>query len=595
MESSLQPRVALNKTRTDVTEAMSLMSDDLTNGQPFMNRLFYGDCLTIMSEWPSQFVDLIYLDPPFNSNRQYNAIYKDETGRPLPDQIDAFCDMWVLDDARQQAIRNMPVLMKDCGIDDATVEFWRLWMRALQGTQPDLLAYLSYMAERLMIMRRILKSTGTIYLHCDPTASHYIKALMDAIFRHRNFRNEIVWQRTSAHNSARRWGPIHDTLLMYSKTDHYVWNRTTQAYDNKYIDANYRHKDEHGRYRLTEITGPGIRRGESGQSWRGVNPTERGRHWAVPRLPDWVEPPADYRHLSVQQRLDILDDRGLIVWPARGKVPRFKRHLDESAGMPLQDMIWDIPKVSGSEDLGYQTQKPRALLDRIIRASSNPGDIVLDPFCGCATTMEAADHLGRHWIGIDIAIHAIKRVARVRLDERLGLEEDKDYVIEGVPRDLEGAHELWERDKYHFQKWAVEQVEGFVTTNRAADGGVDGRLYFAVPDNPSLQSMVVEVKGGSHLNVSDLRAFKEALDNDTALMAGLITLSELAPRQVLNFDRFAADAGTLSILGIEYPRMQTLTVEQILHGYRFRTPTVAGRHEPQPVLPGTPASVQGNR
>ena len=222
-----------------------------------MNHLHFGDCLTVMMGWPSQCVDLIYLDPPFNSNRQYNAIYKDETGRPLPDQIDAFCDMWELDEARERAIRHMPVFMRETGIDDAVADLWRLWMRALRNTQPRLLAYLSYMTERLLIMQRILKSTGSIYLHCDPTASHYIKTLMDAIFGHQNFQNEIIWRRTSAHNSARRWGPIHDTLLFYSKTEHYQWNRVSQGYNESYLSSAYRYEDRHGRYRLTEITGPG--------------------------------------------------------------------------------------------------------------------------------------------------------------------------------------------------------------------------------------------------------------------------------------------------------------------------------------------------
>ena len=215
-----------------------------------MNRLYYGDCFTIMQEFGLASVDLIYLDPPFNSNRQYNAIYKDETGRPLPEQIDAFCDMWELDEERDRAIRTMPVLMRESGIDDATVELWRLWMQALRGTQPRLLAYLSYMAQRLLIMHRILKPTGSLYLHCDPTASHYIKALLDAIFGHQNFRNEIIWRRISAHNSARRWGPIHDTLLFYSRGDNYTWNRIFQEYDKEYVDRNYRHSDERGHYQV---------------------------------------------------------------------------------------------------------------------------------------------------------------------------------------------------------------------------------------------------------------------------------------------------------------------------------------------------------
>ena len=556
-----------------------------------MNRLYYGDCFTIMQEWPSAYVDLIYLDPPFNSNRQYNAIYKDETGRPLPDQIDAFCDMWELDSERESAIRTMPVLMRESGIDDLTVEFWRLWMNALRGTQPRLLAYLSYMAQRLLIMYRILKPTGSVYLHCDPTASHYIKALMDAVFGHRNFRNEIVWQRTSAHGGAKRWGPIHDTLLFYTRGDDYTWNRTYQAHDPDYVKRFYRFEDKDGRFRVGDLTGAGTRQGDSGQPWQGVDPTDAGRHWAVPDrgLPSHFQRPSDYELMTVQERLDALDAAGLIYWPPRGAMPAFKRYFETSAGNPIQDMIWDIRPVSGDEDMGYDTQKPRVLLERIITASSNPGDMVLDPFCGCATTMEAAHKLGREWAGIDIAIHAIKRVARVRLTERLGLVEGQDFTVEGVPRTVEGAQDLWERDKYHFQKWAVEQVEGFVTTKRSADGGVDGRVYFAVPHAQDLQSMVIEVKGGVNVGINVLRELKGVSDYDSALMAGLIIMEPLGTVKARNFARFMADAGSLEILGIEYPKMQLLTVGEILEGKRFQTPTVAGRHELEPRLPGIPA------
>ena len=219
-----------------------------------MNRLYYGDCLTIMSEWPSYMVDLIYLDPPFNSNQQYNAIYKDETGRPLPDQIEAFCDMWELDDEREAAIRSMPVLMRENGIDDATVELWRLWMQALRNTQPRLLAYLSYMAQRLLVMHRILKPTGSLYLHCDPTASHYIKPLLDSIFGHAQFQNEIIWQRVSAHSRAKRWGPVHDTILFYTKGKNHTWNRTFQDYDKTYIESHFRTADERGQYSGSSLT-----------------------------------------------------------------------------------------------------------------------------------------------------------------------------------------------------------------------------------------------------------------------------------------------------------------------------------------------------
>ena len=558
-----------------------------------MNRLYYGDCLTILQDFGLASVDLIYLDPPFNSNRQYNAIYKDETGRPLPDQLDAFCDTWELDEERERAIRTMPVLMRDSGIDDDTAELWRLWMRALRHTQPRLLAYLSYMAQRLLVMHRILKPTGSLYLHCDPTASHYIKALLDAVFGHRNFRNEIVWKRTGAHGWARRWGPIHDTLLFYSKGSNYIWNRVLQEYDSEYIERAFRMSDERGRFQPVSLTGPGTREGDSGLPWRGIDPTDSGRHWEVPpdrMLHESFEHPHGYPEMSIQERLDVLDEAGLIYWPQRGTVPRHRQYLSASPGNAIQDIIWDISPALGREDMGYATQKPRALLERIIEASSNEGDVVLDPFCGCATTLEAAHRLGRRWIGIDIAIHAVKRVASVRLTERCGLIEGEDFTVEGVPADLEGARDLWERDKYHFQKWAVEQVDGFVTTKRSADGGIDGRIYFALPNDPDLQSMVLEVKGGRTVSIRDLRALHGVLENGEALLAGLIVLNPLGTTQARNFARFAARAGTLDVLGYEYPRLQVLTVAEILDGRTFATPSVVGRHEAQPVLPGIPSS-----
>ena len=487
-----------------------------------MNRLYYGDCLTIMQDWPLHSIDLIYLDPPFNSNRQYNSIYKDETGRPLPDQIEAFCDMWELDEERERAIRTMPVLMRESGMDDSVAELWRLWMQALRGTQPRLLAYLSYMAQRLLIMKRILKPTGSLYFHCDPTASHYIKALMDAVFGHGNFRNEIIW-------SYRRWPAkqndfqrMHDVIFRYSKNAEYtVWN---QIYE--------------------------------------------------PLAPSTVK-----RFGNKQQLADFSTGQ------------RKPRQTEKDVqGAPMRD-VWDISIIapSAKERMGYATQKPVALIERIISASSNPGDVVLDPFCGCATTVEAAHKLGRQWIGIDIAIHAIKRVARLRLQDRLGLMEGQDFTIDGIPSTLEGAVDLWTKDKYHFQQWAVEQADGFVTTKRTADGGVDGRIYFAVPDTKELQSMVVEVKGGASVTIESLRALKGVLDNDNAFMAGLLIREPLGTVKDRNFNRFMADAGTIELWGNEYSKMQILTIEELLEGKRFATPTVVGRHTQSPRMPGLPA------
>ena len=268
---------------------------------------------------------------------------------------------------------------------------------------------------------------------------------------------------------------------------------------------------------------------------------------------------------------------------------RIKRYLDEMRGVPLNDVWIDIPPINSraKERMGYATQKPLALLDRIIRASSNPGDVVLDPFCGCATTLEAAHRLERKWIGIDIAIHAVKRVARQRLVDRLGLVEGEDFQIDGVPRNVEGARDLWERDKYQFQKWAVELTDGVVTNRRTADGGIDGRIYFEMsPAAKTLDSMVLEVKGGKHVGIGMVRALRGVLDGGTALMAGLIVLEDLSDRQRGSFERFMAATGDLEVHDILYPRMQLLTARELLDDRRFKTPTVHGRREAKPVLPG---------
>ena len=474
-----------------------------------MNQLYYGDCLTIMREFMApESVDLVYLDPPFNSNRAYNAIYKDETGRPLPDQIEAFCDLWSLDGERERAIRDMPVLVQEAGIGNGLAEFWRVWPDALRKSQPRLLAYLSYMTERLLFLRNILKPTGSIYLHCDPTASHYIKLMMDGVFGHENFQNEIVWYYKNASRGKRRLAKSHDVIFWYSKSDKYVFNRD-------------------------DILVPF----ESGMTdWRYEQGGQKGK-----------EKP-------------------------KGKTP---------------DDVFMLPSLNtmAKERLGYATQKPLALLDWIIKASSNAGDVVLDPFCGCATTLEAAHRLQRNWVGIDIAIHAIKRVAKVRLEDRLGLKEGRDFAVNGVPRSLEGAQALWRQDAHHFQKWAVEQVEGFVTMRRSGDGGIDGRLYFDL-GGARLESMILEVKGGANVGIGVVRDLRGSMEREGVPMAGLILLEELGERKGENFRREMAAAGELEHLGKRYARMQMLTVREILEGKRFATPSVArGRGEGAPKLP----------
>ena len=539
-----------------------------------MNRLYYGDCLTIMRDhMKSASVDLIYLDPPFKSNQDYNSIYKDETGRPLPDQIEAFCDMWTLDEERQRVVRTMPVLMRDAGIDDSAAELWKLWMNALRKTQPELLAYLSYMVERLLQMTVILKPTGSIYLHCDPEASHYIKVMMDAIFGHSNFKNEITWQRHESHNTAERYGNVADNILYYVKTDAATWNKQYEDYGAKQL-SRFRQRDADGRmYKLDDLTAPRPNSNSGKFTWRGTRPSaSRGWGYRIEQLEEW------WAEGRIQAKRD-----------GTPRMDGLKVYLDESQGKPLQNIWTDIPRIpnTSSERMGYATQKPVALLERIIKSSSNEGDVIFDPFCGCATTLEAAQRLNRRWVGIDVAIHAIKRVAKVRLQDRLGLKEGQDFLVDGVPQTIEGARDLWTRDKYHFQKWAVEEVDGFVTTKRTADGGVDGRLYFGLPGKRDLESMAIEVKGGKNVSIESLRALAGVLDNDAALMAGFIVMEPLGVTKDRNFIRFMAEKGDLEVTGAQYPRMQMLTVQEILDGKRFNTPGVAGRGLAQPTLPGT--------
>ena len=487
----------------------------------WINKLYYGDCFTIMQEMNLGSVDLIYLDPPFNSDQSYNAIYKDETGRPLPDQVEAFCDQWTLNAETLRAIRHMPVLMREAGVADEVAEFWRLWMNALRKTNEPLLAYLSYMVQRLLLMKGILKPTGTIYLHCDPTASHYIKVMMDAIFGHDSCQNEIIW-------AYRRW-PVdtpnfqrmHDVLFRYTRSGTWTWN---QLYEPKSA--------------------------------------------------------ATLKRFGTKQQVADF---------STGK--RLPRQTEDESNLTYMRDVWDIPIIapSAKERMGYRTQKPLKLLDRIITASSNEGDVVFDPFCGCATTLEAAHALGRRWIGCDIAIHAIKRVARVRLQERLRLVEGVDFEIGGVPHNLEGARDLWEHDKYHFQKWAVEQVDGFVTTRRTGDGGIDGRLYYAMPQESAqkrdpLRSMILEVKGGKNVGISVVRDLRGVLEREEADMAGLIVMHDPSERQRKSFEKEMAAAGDVDYYGVLYPRMQLLTVEEIIDGARFKTPGAVGRVD-QAALP----------
>ena len=357
--------------------------------------IFTGDNLDILRGINSECVDLIYLDPPFNSNRTYAA--------PLDSEARGaeFDDVWRLSDMKEEWIDE---------IELRRPSLYHLINGAKLAHSESMAGYLTFMSVRLLELHRILKPTGSIYLHCDQTASHYLKGIMDALFGPENYRTQIIWRRTSAHNDARTFGNICDTVLFYSNQLRINVDDIRVPLDAGYVERFYRFADERGQYRLDNLTAPRLGTGETGRIWRGYDPNPSGRQWNAPlrgHYAAWVNETVipGYRNISSPlARLDALDAAGLIDYPDDGGMPRLKRYLAGSPGQIPSNLWTDIRPVSAwaREYTGWRTQKPMALLQRIISASSRPGDLVLDPFCGCATACIAAERLERQWIGIDV-------------------------------------------------------------------------------------------------------------------------------------------------------------------------------------------------
>ena len=433
---------------------------------------------------------------------------------------------------------------------------------AVSGNSGAMRAYLAFMGPRLAEMHRVLTPTGSIYLHCDPTASHYLKGVMDAVFGVDNFRNKIIWQRTSAHNDGKQYGRVHDTILFYSKSKQTVWNPIYMEHDPEYVTRAYRHQDERGVYRVDNLNASGIRHGESGKPWRGVDPNAVGNHWRAPRREAWpegVKPPENYESLSVHEKLDALDANGLIYWPPKGSVPSFKRYLSTSKGRRVHDIITDInPLTSKSkEHQGYPTQKPLALYERLITASSNEGDIVLDPFCGCGTTIDAAHTLKRQWLGIDLTILALDPM-RQRLADRHRLEPSVDYQIEGYPTNMQEVRRLLkegDKRKYHdFSNWAVTRL-GLRPTKDVGDGGLDGVGHVTLWNPQQMKEtdarILAEVKTGKP-TITQVRAFCRVMDKNKAEVGIFITIEPVTAKM----RQEAQDMGSFEHNRQTYPRLQ---------------------------------------
>ncbi len=513
------------------------------------NALYYGDNLDVLRESiASASVDLIYLDPPFNSNANYNVLFRSPAGAGSQAQIEAFEDTWEWGEEAEGAISNVI----RSGITDAADLL--IAIRKFLGDNA-MMAYLAMMAIRLIELHRVLKPTGSIYLHCDPTASHYLKLVMDAIFGAVRFQNEIVWERTNARGTVGRWPRVHDIILHYVKEDSFTFNPLKVKADKAKMPHTLITGKDGRKYQTYELTAPGATKdGESGKPWQGHDPNKYGRHWAnnVATMNGW-------------------NASGLIHWPANGGFPRRRdaNPFDEVNRMVTMGDVWtDIDRInqSAAERLGYPTQKPLALLERILSASSNPGDVVLDPFCGCGTAIHAAQRLERQWIGIDVTHLAISLIERRLKDAFPSIAFD----VHGTPTDIDGARDLARRDKYQFQWWAVSLIDAqpYGGKKKGADGGIDGLIYFR-SDAKTTERAIVSVKGGG-VSVPMVRDLKGVLDREKAPIGVFLTLEH--PTRPM--EKEAASAGFYTLGARQYPKLQIITVEQALNGAKPAIPLV---------------------
>lgn len=518
-----------------------------------MNRLYYGDNLEVLRnarEFPDECIDLIYLDPPFNSHRSYSVLFKSKSGDEAQAQIEAFDDTWTWS---QESEGLYDAMVMEGGAPHTVTVALRA-MRTLLG-ENDMLAYLVMMTARIVELHRVLKPTGSLYLHCDPTASHYLKVMLDAVFGAQNFRGEVTWLRTTTHNDAKRWSPNADIILYYGKSSAVTWNPVHLPHTTQYVESKYRFRDPDGRrYRLDNMTSPNPRPNMM-YEWKGH-----------------ASPPAGWRYKI--ETMERLDSEGRIWYPdSKAKRPQLKRYLDEQDG-PVAGNVWtDIPPINSraAERLGYPTQKPLALLERIIEASSNPGDVVLDPFCGCGTTIDAAQKLGRRWVGIDITYLSIDLMQK-RLTATYGTDIDGTYEVRGVPRDIEAAHALFNADKLHFdfERWAVSLVNGQPKERTGGDRGVDGWIRF--PTSKTEEGVaIVSVKGGQSTQRDWVQKLVGAVSEHDAQMGVLVCLAPPTRGMIDAANKSGSYVYELS--GHSYPRVQIITIAELLAGKRPNMPT----------------------
>lgn len=534
-------------------------------------RLYFGDNLGVLRDYiDDESVDLVYLDPPFNSNRSYNVLFAENDRSESAAQIEAFNDTWRWDATVE---RNYREIIGDVPSRSAVPPKLRLIARSLHEFlgENDVMAYLVMMTLRLVELRRAMKPTATLYLHCDTTASHYLKVILDGIFGPEHFLSEIVWRRTHAHgDSSRGFGAITDTLLMYARSGSYTFHPQSKPFEQEYIAAR---RARHGG------------QDADGRMWQSVtlrspSPRPNLKYSYTAGDGRTYEPHPNGWSCDIE-RMREYDKHKKLHFPRKpGGTLRLKMYWDEpraqqrSSGLServMQNLWSDIPALNASskERIGYPTQKPLALLERVIKASSNPGDVVLDPFCGCGTTIEAAQRLGREWIGIDITHLAVKTI-RERIGKVFG---PIEYTVGGNPADAKSARVLAELNPMQFQDWAVRfvggrPVGGGKKSKKGADRGMDGELFFQRSDGGPRVRVVVSVKGGKSINVSMLRDLHGVVSREGVPIGVLITA--VPPTKAMRVE--AAKAGHYSAGGKLYPRLQLLDVEGLFHRKRVEHP-----------------------
>ncbi len=505
-----------------------------------IRQLYYGDCLTVMRDMDDESVDLVYLDPPFNSKATYNILFKPPEKMGEGAQIKAFDDTWHWN---LEAEREYDEILQNPQSSDLANLMEAL--RRFLGIN-DMLAYIVHMANRLLEIRRVMKPTASVYLHCDPTASHYLKLVMDGLFGAKNFKTEIIWKRTSAHSDAKQGrkqhGRIHDVIFFYTKSSEYLWNQVYTPYDESYIENFYDHveEDTERRYTLSDLTAarPG---GDTEYEWKGVRPY-KGRFWAYSKA-----------------NMEGFEEEGRLYYTQNG-MPRYIRYLDEMPGVSLQDLWTDLRPPSRTEKLGYPTQKPQALLERIIEASSNEGDVILDPFCGCGTTIHAAEALKRNWIGIDITHLAIALIKK-RLSDAFG---ELAIEIHGLPTSYAGAMELARVDKHQFELWVVGllNAQPYKGGRKGADTGIDGYLrYKYISEEQEIErgTAIIEVKGGQ-TGVKDVRNLGEVVSREKAEQ-GILVSAVKPTKQMLEH---AAGKGRVKLGAREYSVLQVIWLKDLM-------------------------------